>query len=220
MGLITSSWCVGARCEDAPLRLAHCGVPPRRQYDIKNKRTFLKRVHYPDVTLKDIHLGAKLVMCVGPSAAVAAMAVIHCRCRSCSYGRQMTVLSYEDEATRRALEGHAHRQCFAAISAPADSRLGAVWAAINAAGVQVANARSVDISPIDATRLLGSADWCVSNAALTAPACHMLHLMRCWPRRRVDLRARAGRATVWSSSCWGRAAATRGQVSVAPRPTA
>jgi hypothetical protein len=34
------------------------------QFDLKTRKTFLKRTHYPSVRLDDIFIGAKLTMCV------------------------------------------------------------------------------------------------------------------------------------------------------------
>ena len=79
----------------------------------------------------------------------------------------MTVLSYEDEVTRRALAG-AHKQCFGFVGFAAISRIGDVWGAVAAAGLKVSNARSVDVSMEDATSLFGSYDWYVGNGARTS----------------------------------------------------
>jgi nucleoside-diphosphate kinase len=51
-------------------------------FDIKNRRTFLKRTSYPSITLKDLFLGNQITV----------------------YSRQLKLLSYGDDYTRSRLE--------------------------------------------------------------------------------------------------------------------
>lgn len=52
------------------------------KYDIKNKKTFLKRCEYPGLQLKDIFMGATLNV----------------------YSRQLKVIDFADEFTRSKFE--------------------------------------------------------------------------------------------------------------------
>merc|ERR1719393_97964 len=54
-------------------------------YDLKNRRTFLKRCVYPAVTAKDLYKGGIITV----------------------YSRQLTVVDYGDEYTRKVFEGNA-----------------------------------------------------------------------------------------------------------------
>ena len=53
-----------------------------RQYDLKNRRTFLKRCDYPSVTLKDLYKGGVITV----------------------YSRQLTIVEYGDGFTAGKLE--------------------------------------------------------------------------------------------------------------------
>ena len=55
---------------------------PSTQFDIKNKKIFLRRCEYPSVQLKDIFLGAVLTI----------------------YSRQLKVVNYCDEFTKKAFD--------------------------------------------------------------------------------------------------------------------
>ena len=54
-------------------------------YDLKNRRTFLKRCDYPSVTEKDLYKGGIITV----------------------YSRQLTIAEYGDEFTRKTFEGKA-----------------------------------------------------------------------------------------------------------------
>jgi nucleoside-diphosphate kinase len=69
---------------------AHTGVLPDClpalllwQYDLKNRRTFLKRCDYPAVTAKDLYKGGIITI----------------------YSRQLTIVDYGDEYTRKIFDG-------------------------------------------------------------------------------------------------------------------
>jgi len=40
----------------------HTSTPAIRQYDTKNRKSFLKRILYPDIEVGDLFIGAKLNM--------------------------------------------------------------------------------------------------------------------------------------------------------------
>jgi hypothetical protein len=100
------------------------------QFDVKTRRTFLKRTHYPALKLEDIFIGAKLTMFVGDALLlpplllpllplllrVALLSALGLRLSPsppvpCSYARQLQVLDYEDDFTRRSLEKEKARCC-------------------------------------------------------------------------------------------------------------
>jgi hypothetical protein len=66
-------------------------IPPR-QYDKKNKRTFLKRCEYPTVQLKDLFVGATVSV----------------------YSRQLKVVDYADEFTAKSY-GPKRSRCLAIV---------------------------------------------------------------------------------------------------------
>ena len=53
------------------------------QYDIKNHKIFLKKIHYPDIKLEDLYLG-NVIMC---------------------YNRQLKIVAFGDEFTKKNLGG-------------------------------------------------------------------------------------------------------------------
>jgi hypothetical protein len=59
------------------------GTPPSTQYDIKNHKIFLKKINYPDIKLTDLYLG-NVLLC---------------------YNRQLKIVSFGDEFTRKELVG-------------------------------------------------------------------------------------------------------------------
>jgi nucleoside diphosphate kinase len=75
--------------------------------------------------------------------------------RSRSYGRLFTVLDYEDHVTRDALEV-SRSEGLGWVTGGAVSHLGDVVSALSGAGLRVVHAKSMDLSPGDATTVLGS----------------------------------------------------------------
>jgi hypothetical protein len=85
-----SKWCALARPElwarDACLSdrrsLTRALPPPPPQFDLKNRRTFLKRCDYPGVRVADLYVGSIITV----------------------YSRQLTIVKYGDTFTARAFE--------------------------------------------------------------------------------------------------------------------
>lgn len=187
------------------------------QFDLKNKKVFLKRIHVPGLSLDKIFLGAKLMMygrwrrgrarpcrlrCPrgarvvrrhrrkgvdgiggrgvvrregpGPrcgsgtddstssssSCPTRVSFLPPCSFRPRSFGRQMTVVDYEDARTRAALE-KAQRRCLGLVGAEALSVLGPIWSRIEGSGAKVARSKMVALSSSDAAALFGSPAPCV-----------------------------------------------------------
>jgi len=82
-----------------------------------------------------------------------------------SFGRQLTVLSYEDAATRDALAADQH-QCFGWVPSVAVGRLGAILESCSSGGLRLGHCKSVDLTPDDAEAVLGSVDHTGFGVAL------------------------------------------------------
>lgn len=95
--------------------------------DIKNKRTFLKRVAYPGVKLDQLFLGATVTV----------------------YSRQLKVVDFADDFTRRSL-GSSRQTTFAMVKPGAFKHAGKIVHAISQNGFILARAKMVHLSDSDA----------------------------------------------------------------------
>jgi len=102
-------------------------------YDIKARRTFLKRTPQPDLRMEDFQLGGTVTI----------------------YSRQMKLISYLDERTRSTLE--VDRDSFSALTSPqAFERLGSILSTIEGVGLVVSRLRLVsDGGPVVAMQVVG-----------------------------------------------------------------
>ena len=98
--------------------------------DIKNRKTFLKKCPYPSISIDDLYIGARVTI----------------------YARQMTIVDYEDDFTRKRFEKTAAR-CFALVYGPSVRDLGQIWSSISRDGMRIARLKMIDFSPSDAASL-------------------------------------------------------------------
>eukprot|EP00741_Cyanophora_paradoxa_P015084 tig00020848_g14555.t1 len=96
-------------------------------YDLKQRRTFLKRCEYPSVRASDLHLGSTITV----------------------YSRQLKIVEYGDEFTKKKLENRRERT-LAMIKPDAVQHAGKILDAIFAAGLKVANLKMFQLSIGDA----------------------------------------------------------------------
>jgi len=101
-------------------------------YDIKNRRTFLKRCHYPDIVLEDLFVGAVVTI----------------------YARQLAVLDFGDAFTKRALS-IARTRSIALIKPKQWGRLGIIVDALYKNNFVVRRIRSVQLSLQQALQFWG-----------------------------------------------------------------
>jgi len=116
-------------------------------FDIKSRRSFLKRTPQPDLRMEDFHLGGTVTI----------------------QARQMKLTSYLDERTRNAIESM--RETFSALTSPrAFPRLGSILSAIEGAGLVMTKLRLVnDGGPVVALQCVGkgaAAKWEAATAAV------------------------------------------------------
>ena len=93
-------------------------------YDIKNRRTFLKRTRYEDIELADLYVGATVTV----------------------YSRQLHVIDYGDDYTASAI-GSQLEKTLALIKPDAYISMGKILDAVAAADLIVAQARMVKLTP-------------------------------------------------------------------------
>jgi len=96
-------------------------------YDIKNRRSFLKRTHYPSVTVKDLYIGSTVSV----------------------YSRQLHIVDYADPFTRSKLEATAEKT-LALVKPDAVQNMGKILYAIQEAGFIVSCLKMVTLSPSQA----------------------------------------------------------------------
>lgn len=101
-------------------------------YDPKNRRTFLKKCNYETITLKNLHIGAKISV----------------------YSRQLTIASYGDEFTRQALEQANGKTC-CVLKAPAYELFGKIIDCFLQNGFHLANAKLCSMNVQQAGKFLG-----------------------------------------------------------------
>lgn len=100
-------------------------------HDLKTRRTFLKRCAYPDLVVQDLFLGAQVTV----------------------YARQLRILDFNDDFTRRKLGTVTAR--VVAFIPPADlGTLGAVLAELQRARITVGRAKTIRMSPRQAMELM------------------------------------------------------------------
>jgi len=112
--------------------------------DVKRKRKFLSRVHYPALRLEEIHVGGKITI----------------------YSRQYRVVDFADEVTRSGL-GRAKDKVFALLTPSAlrsQTAIGAVWAAVERAGLRITNARMIRLDARDAATVASGCDGVSADA--------------------------------------------------------
>lgn len=101
-------------------------------YDLKNRRTFLKRCHYPQVVLEDLFIGAVVTV----------------------YARQLKILDFGDPFTKKALSV-ARSRTIVFLKAKQWSRMGVIIDALYKNNFVVARARSIQLTPEQAQEYYG-----------------------------------------------------------------
>ena len=92
-------------------------------FDIKNRRTFLKKCEYPSISQKDIYVGATLSI----------------------YSRQLQVIEYGDEFTKNTLSPK-QEKTLAVIKPDSYAQLGKILDAIVASGLTLGEARMMKLT--------------------------------------------------------------------------
>jgi len=92
-------------------------------FDVKNRRTFLKKCEYPSITVKDLFIGATVSI----------------------YSRQLKVVAYSDEFTANKLQPR-QEKTLAIIKPDGYAHLGKIMDAIVAAGMQCAEMRMTKLT--------------------------------------------------------------------------
>lgn len=100
-------------------------------YDIKNKRTFLKRVAFPALALKDIYIGASLSV----------------------YGRQLKVVDFGDDATRSVLAQQKTRSLALLPPSAVKHSLGLIIDSVNKSGLVIGNMKTVYLTASQASKI-------------------------------------------------------------------
>merc|ERR1711904_59149 len=93
-------------------------------FDVKNRRTFLKKCEYPSITVKDLFIGATVSI----------------------YSRQLKVSGYSDEFTANKLQPR-QEKTLAIVKPDGYAHLGKIMDAIVAAGMQCADMRMTKLTP-------------------------------------------------------------------------
>merc|ERR1711959_29922 len=93
-------------------------------FDIKNRRTFLKKCEYPSIRLEDLYIGATISI----------------------YSRQLKVVEYADEFTTKKLAPK-QEKTLAIVKPDAYAHLGKIMDTILAAGLMIGNARMTKLTP-------------------------------------------------------------------------
>merc|ERR1711998_143509 len=93
-------------------------------FDIKNRRTFLKKCEYPSIGLKDLFIGATVSI----------------------YSRQLKVVAYSDEFTANKLQPK-QEKTLAIVKPDGYAHLGKIMDAIAASGLTVGEARMMKLTP-------------------------------------------------------------------------
>ena len=112
------------------------------QYDIKNRRPFLKKTRIPTVTMDTLHMGAVVTV----------------------YSRQLKIVEYGDAHTENAFS--LARQSTLCVVKPGAAHLaGKVINAAQRSGFAVARVKMASLSREDAADLIGSSSSSVSDAS-------------------------------------------------------
>lgn len=101
-------------------------------YDIKNKKLFLRRIINPEITQKDIYIGADVNI----------------------YSRKIKIVDYGDVYTEKTFE-EIRSSTFAMILPSAYMNIGKIIDIINAKGFSIVKMKMNKLSPGEATELLG-----------------------------------------------------------------
>eukprot|EP01138_Halocafeteria_seosinensis_P004175 gb/GECG01004269.1/.p1 GENE.gb/GECG01004269.1/~~gb/GECG01004269.1/.p1 ORF type:complete len:356 (+),score=38.77 gb/GECG01004269.1/:1-1068(+) len=104
-------------------------------FDLRTKKTFLKPTEYPSIQLDDLFIGARVNI----------------------FGRQMTVLDYDDAFTRNHLEQKQQR-CLAILGYSTITHLGDIWSIINQSGLKIVHLRMCSLSDRDVHKLFENPD--------------------------------------------------------------
>jgi len=102
-------------------------------YDIKNRRTFLKKCVYPNIQLSDLFVGATVAV----------------------YSRQLRVVEFGDEYTRNEL-GCARAKALAVVKPEGVRRLGDILDSISRARLTVANLKMTQLTSAQACEFFGA----------------------------------------------------------------
>jgi len=92
-------------------------------FDLKNRRTFLKKTEYPSIKLADLYIGATISI----------------------YSRQLKVTDYADDFTSNKL-GHTRQKTCAIVKPDAYAHVGKIMDAISSVGLVVAEMRMLKIT--------------------------------------------------------------------------
>lgn len=101
-------------------------------YDIKNRRTFLKKVVYPSVTIDQLYLGSTITV----------------------FARQLNIVEYADEYTKSQLEKK-RETTFAMIKPKAVKHAGKILNAISKSGFVVSKLKMIHLSVGEASAFYG-----------------------------------------------------------------
>lgn len=102
-------------------------------FDLKHKRTFLKRCSYPSVKLSDLFIGSQINV----------------------YARQLKVLDYADEYTRNKLAAKQSRN-LVVVRSNAYKAIGSIMDHLYGKGMQIAKLRMMRLSESEAMNVFGA----------------------------------------------------------------
>eukprot|EP00347_Sterkiella_histriomuscorum_P013690 403363739 len=101
-------------------------------YDIKNKRLFLKRTRYPQVSEEDLYVGSTITV----------------------FSRQYKIVDYADDFTRKAFDQDHHvEKTFAMIKPDSYTNIGKIIQIIEQGGFKISNLRMLKLSQSDTLEL-------------------------------------------------------------------
>lgn len=109
-------------------------------YDVKNRRTFLKRVEYPSVRLADLYLGATITV----------------------YARQLKIFAFGDEFTKTTLSKKCASAC-AVIASSAIGQTGQIIDGLCQAGFTLKELRTMRLSPQQSQQLSSVSGFSLSS---------------------------------------------------------
>lgn len=109
----------------------HCDDATLEMYDVKNRRSFLKRCTVPSVTLKDLYIGGIVTV----------------------YARQLEIKDFGDEFTRKNLS-EAKSSTIALLKPAALARVGEIMSSLWSAGFVLGKMKMLQLTPGQASDLL------------------------------------------------------------------
>ena len=125
-GLLAAEAPSGSCCPECGLRLALTRrAPLARQYDLRSRRTFLKRCDYPSVTMDQLFIGSIITV----------------------YSRQLKVVEYADAFTTREFERKS-QNTVAMVMQEAMADLGKIIDSVCRDGFTIAEMRMLQVASI------------------------------------------------------------------------